>query len=478
MRATLLLNTTTERSTGSSTIKMKPSQNKLASISFTALLLLLPVLSNAHPEDDLNAPPIPGQYRMVGAVIVLLGVLILVATLFYHGHRKRQHQQRDPNSTYKARGLRPILYTVLVVEVATAIVLRTAGGNVSMQQLERMRLRGNAEDAAIEVEELLRKTPDSRRIPLLAELATDVAPGLRYASIDILRRLYPKGNEPVYEQGFRDNSSAVRERSIESLTDVNPERALPLLLAGIQDTDLSLRRTCVQKLVQLHIAHPNIVDKRAVPVLMRAFLLADALDRASLSRLLAELTGNRWMSKSVDPEPQQEAVREKWRAWWQKAEAGWGRSALDTVQSIEPERIDPAPNFALTDVDGKGFGLKEYQGRVLMINFWGTWCGPCKAELPDLKEVHKLYANAPFDLIGIALNEPDDSATGLKRRAGEMGITYRQALCTREVQRDYGEITGVPVTFLIDKQGRMRYRWEGARDSQTFRHAIDRLLKE
>ncbi len=451
---------------------------KIAVLSFLATgLLALPTLALAHPEDDLNAPPIAPQFRAIGGVIVLCGVLIMVITLLYHSHRRKAHSQKFPNTRYPAKGLRPILYSVLAIEIITAVVLRTAGGRVSTQELERMRLRGNAQDASVEVEELLQKTPEAKRVALLSELADDVAPGLRFAAIDLLRSHYKTGNETVYERAFLDCSGSVRERALESLTDVNPVRALPLLLAGIQDSDISLRHTAVQKLSQLYKAHPEIVNRKTVPVLVRAFENADPLDRASLSRLLSSLTGNPWIMKSVDPVPQQDATLEKWLGWWRTVGAGWGASPFDTIQNIDPVRTEPAPSFAIPDVDGKKISLNDQRGRVTMLNFWGTWCGPCKVELPDLIEVQKTYAKMPFDLIGLGLNEPDD-APGLKKRSAEMGVTYRQAICTREVQRDYGEVTGVPVTVLIDKQGQIRYRWDGNRDLQTFRHAIDRLLKE
>src|SRR5262249_27356219 len=147
------------------------------------------------------------------------------------------------------------------------------------------------------------------------------------------------------------------------------------------------------------------------------------------------------------------------------------------VPPIRPARSDPAPSFDLPDVEGRPVRLADQRGRLTLLNFWGTWCPPCQQEIPDLVRMDATYRAKGLDIVGIALSEKDGAA-GLKRWCAAHGVTYRQALATHAVQEAFGDIHEVPVSVLIDAQGRIRYRWEGERDYATFQAAVERLLQE
>jgi len=97
-------------------------------------------------------------------------------------------------------------------------------------------------------------------------------------------------------------------------------------------------------------------------------------------------------------------------------------------------------------------------------------------EIPDLAALDQTYRSRGLDIVGVALSE--DSAEGLQQWCRAHNVFYRQALSTDAIQKSFGDIHEVPVSVLIDKQGQIRYRWEGERDLATFRAAVERLLQE
>jgi peroxiredoxin len=144
---------------------------------------------------------------------------------------------------------------------------------------------------------------------------------------------------------------------------------------------------------------------------------------------------------------------------------------------LRPVRADPAPDFRLPDVDGREISRSGQRGRITLLNFWGTWCPPCLEEVPDLVKLDAFYKERGVDLIGIALAEKNGAA-GLRKWTRMHGMEYRQALADDAVLEAFDDIEEVPVSVLLDGAGQIRYRWDGERDFNTFRAAIDRLLAE
>ena len=137
---------------------------------------------------------------------------------------------------------------------------------------------------------------------------------------------------------------------------------------------------------------------------------------------------------------------------------------------------DPAPEFTQGDVEGHNISSDDLHGRITLLNFWATWCGPCKMEAPDLEKIQDAYKDRNVNVVGMACSEK--SKSGLLAWCRANHITYRQCMATSDVRKAFGDIEEVPVSFLIDAQGRIRYRWDGEREFATFQFAIERLLRE
>lgn len=113
------------------------------------------------------------------------------------------------------------------------------------------------------------------------------------------------------------------------------------------------------------------------------------------------------------------------------------------------------PDFSATDLDGKPISLKEYRGKVVLLDFWAVWCGPCRLEMPNVKRVYEKLHDSGFEIIGISL---DTNESMLRTYIKNNGITWRQVFSGKRwdspVSRQYG-ITGIPAAWLIDKDGKL-----------------------
>jgi thiol-disulfide isomerase/thioredoxin len=117
-----------------------------------------------------------------------------------------------------------------------------------------------------------------------------------------------------------------------------------------------------------------------------------------------------------------------------------------------------APNFTLTDAAGKPFSLDELKGQVVMINFWASWCGPCREEMPLLEAIFQKYEPLGFTLLGVNVEEnPSDGQAWLADRPVSFPVLYDPA---NGVSKLY-DVVAMPSTVLIDRQGNVRYLHHG-----------------
>jgi len=113
------------------------------------------------------------------------------------------------------------------------------------------------------------------------------------------------------------------------------------------------------------------------------------------------------------------------------------------------------PDFTLKTLEGQEITLSKLKGKVVLLDFWATWCAPCRESIPHLVELYKTYGEKGLEVIGMNLDRGDTDT--VRRFVKSMDIPYPIALTPEEVSRDFG-VTALPTTILIDKEGRLRQK--------------------
>ena len=135
-----------------------------------------------------------------------------------------------------------------------------------------------------------------------------------------------------------------------------------------------------------------------------------------------------------------------------------------------------APDFHLKDADGKAVSLSDYRGKVVLLDFWATWCGPCKMEIPWFIEFQRAKKNRGFEVIGVSMDEEGWAA--VRPFLKEMQVNYRVLLGDDRTADSYGGLEALPTTFLIDREGRIASTHVGVADKKDFEDVIDQLLAQ
>ncbi len=131
-----------------------------------------------------------------------------------------------------------------------------------------------------------------------------------------------------------------------------------------------------------------------------------------------------------------------------------------------PTAADPtAPGFALRDLDGKTLRLSEYKGHPVVLDFWATWCQPCRASMPHLNAVQERFG--PKGLVVIGVSVDDGGPQRVRSFADHLGIRFRLAMADERVLDQYGPIRSIPTTFFIDRKGQVVRRVVGYIDKET-----------
>jgi cytochrome c-type biogenesis protein len=150
-------------------------------------------------------------------------------------------------------------------------------------------------------------------------------------------------------------------------------------------------------------------------------------------------------------------------------------SGVETLPPLESSRIEAAPDIELKSLAGAPFRLSDLRGRVVLLNFWGTWCIPCRKEIPELNELHRSLESQGLTVVGASWNSP---ASDIKAFQEEIKIDYPILLDSEEIGDKFGGIQSFPTTFIIDRMGRIRYKVPGQRNRATFEAAVRLLLNE
>ncbi|MBI4307841.1 MAG: TlpA family protein disulfide reductase [Chloroflexi bacterium] len=134
----------------------------------------------------------------------------------------------------------------------------------------------------------------------------------------------------------------------------------------------------------------------------------------------------------------------------------------------------PAPDFTITTFAGQKLRLSEQRGKVVVVNFWASWCIPCRDEAPYLEMVWRQFKDKGVVFVGVDIQDTEADARAYIK---EFGITYPNGPdTTGEITIDYG-VSGIPVTFFLDREGRVRGRWVGAITREMLTKSIEDLLQ-
>ena len=145
--------------------------------------------------------------------------------------------------------------------------------------------------------------------------------------------------------------------------------------------------------------------------------------------------------------------------------------------------INKAPDFKLTAMNDSVYTLSKLEGKVVLINFWATWCGPCRMEIPEFNEMHKSYHERGLEILGISVS---DNKKQLKNFAKSFAVNYPLlyggAREMNKIMKDYGGVYAVPSSFLVGKNGNIVWSYPGAilknYDPQTFATLLYEIEKE
>jgi len=154
--------------------------------------------------------------------------------------------------------------------------------------------------------------------------------------------------------------------------------------------------------------------------------------------------------------------------------AALSATALSALPAIAPSGA--APDFTLRTMAGPNVRLAEQRGRVVMVNFWATWCGPCRQEMPQLNRLYEKYRASGFVLLGVNVDDDSKKAAEL---AGKLGVTFPVLLDTdKSVSKRY-DLSTMPSTVIIDRDGTVRYVHRGYLTGyeNTYEKQIRELLK-
>jgi peroxiredoxin len=151
-----------------------------------------------------------------------------------------------------------------------------------------------------------------------------------------------------------------------------------------------------------------------------------------------------------------------------------GRSVRAAGVKEEKDRKS-APDFELKDADGRTVRLSDYRGKVVLLDFWATWCGPCKIEIPWFKEFQRKYKDRGLEIIGVSMDE--DGWEVVKPFVSELGINYRIVIGNDDTARLFGGVDALPTTFVIDRDGKIAATHVGLASKGDIEHGIQELLE-
>jgi cytochrome c-type biogenesis protein len=150
-------------------------------------------------------------------------------------------------------------------------------------------------------------------------------------------------------------------------------------------------------------------------------------------------------------------------------------SGAQTLPPLEAASVVPAPEIELKNMAGALLRLSDLRGRVVFLNFWATWCVPCRTEIPEINAMHRDLQAQGLTVVGASWN---DSVSDIQQFQQEIPVDYPILLDAETIGDKFGGVQSFPTTFIIDRTGRIRYKVSGQRNRETFEAAVKLLLDE
>lgn len=141
--------------------------------------------------------------------------------------------------------------------------------------------------------------------------------------------------------------------------------------------------------------------------------------------------------------------------------------------SCSKAEVKKAPDFILNDINGKAVKLSDFKDKVVILNFWATWCPPCIAEIPEFVKFYSTYREKGVEIIGVAVSS---SMEEVKKMVSDKKINYTVCISDRKIEELYGGIRFVPTTFIIDRSGNIHQKKIGAISEKELVEMIKDIL--
>lgn len=155
--------------------------------------------------------------------------------------------------------------------------------------------------------------------------------------------------------------------------------------------------------------------------------------------------------------------------------AGWLSGQRVESHGCSPDAPEANLDFTLTDMTGAEVRLADLKGKVVLLNFWATWCGPCRLETPWFVELQEKYRDQGFRIVGISVDDPPEALPPFAKRF-KVNYPLVVGVDREDVQKAYGPIFGVPMTFIIGRNGRICMKHVGPASKEQFESEIKSLL--